>query len=118
MSEQAFIEAIRTRPEDSASWLSYAGWLEERGHRRAELLRLLILLGEESLSPEQAQKCRGRFADLRKEVDGPWFHEIMGLRAGMPLRFRVEGCLQMGHIPPREMFDRAMTLIYGFLEAG
>jgi uncharacterized protein (TIGR02996 family) len=40
MSDEVFLRAILAEPEDSASRLVYADWLEERGDPRAEVLRL------------------------------------------------------------------------------
>jgi hypothetical protein len=34
------------------------------------------------------------------------------------LRFRITDIQRLGHVPPREMFDRAMTIVIGVLEAG
>jgi uncharacterized protein (TIGR02996 family) len=39
LTDEAFLQAIRANPEDEASWLIYADWLEERGDPRATLYR-------------------------------------------------------------------------------
>src|SRR5262249_54858852 len=42
MSEAAFLQAVRDEPEDDATRLVFADWLEERGDPRGELIRLQV----------------------------------------------------------------------------
>jgi uncharacterized protein (TIGR02996 family) len=40
--EEAFLQALRTEPNDETTWLALADWLEENGQeQRAELVRLV-----------------------------------------------------------------------------
>ncbi|HYT92433.1 MAG TPA: TIGR02996 domain-containing protein [Gemmataceae bacterium] len=70
--ETTFLRALQATPEDAALLQVYADWLEERGDRRAEFLRLrAVLLG---MSPEDKQ-FRSLLAKLRRaraEVSPEW----------------------------------------------
>src|SRR5947207_2068438 len=43
--EKAFLQELRTNPQDEAHWSVYGDWLEERGRPRAELWLLQQALG-------------------------------------------------------------------------
>ncbi len=47
--EQGFLDALRENPDDNATRLIYADWLEERGDIRGEYLRLEHQLVQTSL---------------------------------------------------------------------
>jgi uncharacterized protein (TIGR02996 family) len=44
-TEEAFLHAIQDHPDDVATRLAYADWLEERGDLRAEYIRLCLQTG-------------------------------------------------------------------------
>jgi uncharacterized protein (TIGR02996 family) len=55
--ERAFLKAILERPDDDASKLVYADWLEEQGDPRGEYLRLMMAVRQERVvTPEQRQR--------------------------------------------------------------
>ena len=115
--QQALLDTLAANPEDDAAWLVYADWLEEHSHPGSDFLRLSVALGQ-GPEPEQAEVLVRRLKRLRKSLDPAWLERVIALRAGLPLRIRVTGVLRMGHIPPQEMFDRAMSLVWGILESG
>jgi uncharacterized protein (TIGR02996 family) len=64
--EEAFLQAIRTTPDDPTVRLVYADWLEERGDPRGEYLRLEHQLAQIPL----------RLAELRKLIDEDWLRSV------------------------------------------
>jgi uncharacterized protein (TIGR02996 family) len=55
--ERAFLTAILERPDDDATKLVYADWLEEQGDPRGEYLRLMMKMRQErGVTPEQRQR--------------------------------------------------------------
>jgi uncharacterized protein (TIGR02996 family) len=63
--ERAFLTAILERPDEDATKLVYADWLEEQGDPRAEYLRFVIKVRQERVvTPEQRQ----RHQDLSSEL--------------------------------------------------
>jgi uncharacterized protein (TIGR02996 family) len=116
--QQALLDALAAYPEDDAVWLVYADWLEERGDPGSEFLRLSVALGRGDLEAEQVAATARRLARLRKSLDPAWLERIIRLRAGRPLRIRITDVLRLGNPPPREMFDRIMTIVCGTLESG
>jgi uncharacterized protein (TIGR02996 family) len=79
--ERALLEAIRAEPEDDASRLVYADWLEEHGHaERAELVRVQVaierdgpgaplLARERDLLTRRAAEWLGPLADAGLRFD-------------------------------------------------
>src|SRR5215471_6009229 len=64
--ERAFLAAILERPDDDATKLVYADWLEEQGDPRAEYLRLMMTVRRQRVvTPEQRQLHR----DFSDELD-------------------------------------------------
>lgn len=56
-TERAFLTAILERPDDDATKLVYADWLEEQGDPRGEYLRLMVRMRQERIvTPEQRQR--------------------------------------------------------------
>ena len=53
--EAAFLQAMQEHPEDNASRLIFADWLEERGDPRGELIRLLHTLTQSIEVPDRAK---------------------------------------------------------------
>jgi uncharacterized protein (TIGR02996 family) len=65
IEERAFLTAILERPNDDATKLIYADWLEEQGDPRGEYLRLMMKVRQDRvLTPEQ----RGRHKDLSAKL--------------------------------------------------
>jgi uncharacterized protein (TIGR02996 family) len=95
MNDEAdFNRALQANPEDDATRLVYADWLEERGDQRSELIRLLHTLTQSIEVPK-----RGKLEDrLRRLVSagvqpvGPfWTNSI-----GMSFAWIPAGTLLMG----------------------
>jgi uncharacterized protein (TIGR02996 family) len=63
MSDAGFLEALRENPDDESLRLIYADWLDERGDKRGEFLRLESALRFLSHGGESDE-----FAALRKRV--------------------------------------------------
>jgi uncharacterized protein (TIGR02996 family) len=111
MSEAGFLSAIRADPNDDATRLIFADYLEERGDVRGEFLRLDSRLAEPGLEYAQFDELRERLKQLRAAlypkhqkwlaaVDAPrrytvlWTKEDCELlqaqgQVGMPLRFVI-----------------------------
>jgi uncharacterized protein (TIGR02996 family) len=64
--ESAFLDAVRTNPEDIATRLVYADWLEERGDARGEYLRL----------EAEVERIQARLQELRKQLDSGWLNVV------------------------------------------
>src|SRR5579871_1973919 len=74
--EEGFIQAIAVNAEDERSWLAYADWLDERGDRRGELVRLRVAL--KSLTPDHPQRPGAEHAlsRLRVGLDAAWVSRV------------------------------------------
>jgi uncharacterized protein (TIGR02996 family) len=65
--EEVFLKALHAEPNDEATWLVLADWLEEHGQeQRAELVRLVrrlrsLPLGEQT---EERTRMQARLAEL------------------------------------------------------
>jgi uncharacterized protein (TIGR02996 family) len=74
--ERAFLAAILERPDDDATKLVYADWLEEHGDPRAEYLRLMMTVRRQrAVTPEQRQRHRSlsaELAELRTQEQEAW----------------------------------------------
>ena len=66
-----FVRAILADPSDVTLRLVYADWLEERGDRRAEYLRLEAALAAEQHTAS-GQELRQQLNELRKVIDRRW----------------------------------------------
>ena len=64
--EASFLAAIQRDPNDEASRLVYADWLEERGDERAEYVRLENLMW----------KGPPRLAQLQRKLDPNWLMAV------------------------------------------
>jgi uncharacterized protein (TIGR02996 family) len=90
--ESSFIEAIQRAEEPDPIRLAYAGWLEQRGDVRAEVLRLTAELsqiweryqneGRQSASPIVADiaRIKIRLRELQQETAAEWWEQIMAPR--------------------------------------
>jgi uncharacterized protein (TIGR02996 family) len=74
--EQAFLTAILERPDDDATKLVYADWLEEHDDPRCEFLRWMVKVRQERVvTPEQRQRhneLSAALAELRTQVWQAW----------------------------------------------
>jgi uncharacterized protein (TIGR02996 family) len=71
--ERAFLAAILAQPDDDATKLIYADWLEEQGDPRGEYLRLMLKVREERvISPEQRQRHKELSAELAELHNQEW----------------------------------------------
>jgi uncharacterized protein (TIGR02996 family) len=71
--ERAFLKAILERPEDDASKLVYADWLEEQGDPRGEYLRLMMAVRQERVvTPGQRQRHQELSAELAELLAQGW----------------------------------------------
>jgi uncharacterized protein (TIGR02996 family) len=80
--ENAFLSSIFTKPDDVATWLVYADWLEERGDPRAEYLRLEVEL----------ERQLARSQELEARLDPHWVRRV-GRRRGGEIRLRAGGAI-------------------------
>jgi uncharacterized protein (TIGR02996 family) len=82
--ETAFLQAIRAAPQDDGLLLVYADWLEERGDRRAEFLRVqAALAGLKPRNPRRAILLK-RLRELRTGIETAWLVLVD--------RTRIENC--------------------------
>jgi uncharacterized protein (TIGR02996 family) len=72
IDDGAFLQAILAAPADDVPRLVYADWLEERGDRRAELLRLDCQLTGLSASDPTASRLRARLGELGLTAEPDW----------------------------------------------
>jgi uncharacterized protein (TIGR02996 family) len=77
MTDDAFVRAILAHPEDEATRLVYADWLEEQGDPRGEVVRLDIEMFH--LSGEVWQRLRTRQEELLPGVSPVW--QVLVLRS-------------------------------------
>jgi uncharacterized protein (TIGR02996 family) len=71
--ERAFLAAILQRPDDDATKLVYADWLEEQGDPRGEYLRLMVQVRQaRGVTPEQRQRHRELSAELAALCNQAW----------------------------------------------
>src|SRR6476659_2584752 len=84
MHEEAFLQAIRERPDDETTLLVYADWLEEQDETvcdaRAELLRLSVRGSKAALNEQETKRLQALAAALEPE----WL--------GVVSRLAVENC--------------------------
>jgi uncharacterized protein (TIGR02996 family) len=115
-SEGPLLQAVLARPEDDATRLVYADWLEEHGQgeadlARAELIRLQVLLArEEEDSPlrrEQAFRARCLLDQYRKQ----WLAPFRGCRLHRPLFCR--GFLDRARLRAKDLAAHAGTIFAG-----
>jgi uncharacterized protein (TIGR02996 family) len=75
--EDGFIRAILAAPRDLSLRLVYADWLEERGDRRGEYLRLLAALDGLASGDAGGEECRERLRELEDEIDPHWVAKML-----------------------------------------
>jgi uncharacterized protein (TIGR02996 family) len=81
--EHAFLEEILAHPEDEATRLVYADWLEEQGDPRAEFLRLEVAMKNEP-KKKRRDEMRRHLREMRSGIDPEWL--------AMMDQTRVENC--------------------------
>jgi uncharacterized protein (TIGR02996 family) len=74
--EQAFLASIRYRPEDRSRRLVYADWLEERGDRRAELIRIEERMRDLPIYSDSYWQLKPRRNELRDQCSKQWLEEM------------------------------------------
>jgi uncharacterized protein (TIGR02996 family) len=117
MNEQALWAAVRARPADDVGWLALADWLEERGRPEAEYVRLFVAA---AAGPAEADFRRAwkRLKMLRRSLPAGWLESFCSAWADRPLQLRIAGSSRLGTYPLVEMFDRALSSIFGQLVSG
>jgi uncharacterized protein (TIGR02996 family) len=70
--DQAFLQALRARPDDDATRLVYADWLEELGDPRGEYLRLECELAAMPPDEERQAELAARARELAASLDPDW----------------------------------------------
>jgi uncharacterized protein (TIGR02996 family) len=119
MDTPDLLPALLAQPDDDTDWLVYADWLEERSQPlRAEWVRRVVALGAGGLPIPDLQAALRLFKKQRHLVGPDWADILWRLRAARPMRFRIFDIWCIGDSPPREMLDRALTIVQGALEAG
>jgi uncharacterized protein (TIGR02996 family) len=90
--DEPFLRAILAAPEDAATRLIYADWLEERGDPRAEYLRLGAQLAALPVGHHAGPGIRRRMIELRGQFPAPWLGLLGDYRSSGsdPDRGRVE----------------------------
>jgi uncharacterized protein (TIGR02996 family) len=79
--EAAFLASIQATPTDNTPRLIYADWLEERGDRRGEFLRVeCALVAPPAGEPHDAQ-FRARYLALWLSADPEWLRTVDRLSA-------------------------------------
>jgi uncharacterized protein (TIGR02996 family) len=91
--EMPFLLAINADPVDESTYLIYADWLEERGERRGQFLRLFakfFFRADELPREELARTLRTLHAALRT-TSVPWLLQLFGTSARFgEIRRRIE----------------------------
>ncbi|MFO0929626.1 MAG: SUMF1/EgtB/PvdO family nonheme iron enzyme [Gemmataceae bacterium] len=96
LTEAAFLDAIRERPEDDSSWLVLADWLEENGQpERSELARLQVLLRRDDDAPDARRTLEKRAQHLLRAKVLPPVATILNA-VGMELALVPPGVFWMG----------------------
>ena len=70
--EQELLDEVLRNPDDEGARLIYADWLEERGDRRAEYLRLEILLSGDAAGSREYRKAQDQLRRVRARLDATW----------------------------------------------
>jgi uncharacterized protein (TIGR02996 family) len=70
--EGAFLRSVRDDPDDQATRLVFADWLEERGDARAEFVRLDTALRKMTGGESEFQKREDRWRELRNTLPREW----------------------------------------------
>ena len=90
MDGSAFIAAIRSAPSDPTVSLVYADWLEDRGDRRSELLRVWCELNQVSHAAERFRPLLRSYRELWSATDPGWVLELGDIRPWVSQRLAEE----------------------------
>jgi uncharacterized protein (TIGR02996 family) len=74
--ERAFLAAIGARPDDRTARLVYADWLEERGDRRGELIRVEDEIRTVPIHSDRYWELKPRRPALLKQAKKPWLKRM------------------------------------------
>lgn len=74
--EDAFIRALRERPDDETTRLVYTDWLDDRSDPRAEYLRAEAAWGALQPSDEQYRPLYRRASQLAAGLEPEWFATV------------------------------------------
>ena len=80
--EESLLAQLAEHPEDDVTRLVYADWLEERGDRRAEYLRLELALARSPEGSVEATVLEGRLRVFQPGMDHRWLRRA-GKRFGV-----------------------------------
>jgi uncharacterized protein (TIGR02996 family) len=75
-TEQSFLDAIGSQPEDRAVRLVYADWLEERGDPRGELIRIEEQMRTLPIYSDRYCELKPRRNALRRECEAKWLRRL------------------------------------------
>jgi len=105
--EAAFLEAIRSNPQDAGLRLIYADWLDDRGDVRGEYLRL----------EAEAERIQARLLALRQQLDSGWVKVVTphDLRYEIAYHMHCELPLRSGRTITLKRLNQVMTYA-GLLE--
>lgn len=73
---EPFIKAILETPDDPASYMVYADWLEDNGDPRGEFIRIQWQLEDESIQPAERRKLQEREKALLKNHEADWLEDL------------------------------------------
>jgi uncharacterized protein (TIGR02996 family) len=113
-AEDPFLPRVLTSPADQRLRLVYADWLEERGDRRGELIRVCAEMAGLRPYDDRYGPLRARRNDLRRQVDPAWLSQMGYVPTHRPLFTRL----------PRERHQRwrlveeFIDVWYGSLKEG
>jgi uncharacterized protein (TIGR02996 family) len=99
--EEKLLSAIQSHPEDAATRLIYADWLEEHGDPRAEFLRLEI----------EQERLHARWCALRQGLGPDWLAAVSSqqLRYASAYHLHCKLSLRSGRRITLEALDQVMT---------
>jgi uncharacterized protein (TIGR02996 family) len=115
--EQSFLQAMHQHPEDNALRLVFADWLEERGDKRGELIRLLHTLTQAIDVTDRAkleERLRALLAAGVQPV-GPFWTNSIGMRfAWIPAGTFMMGSPESEEERMEDESQHPVTLSKGF----
>jgi uncharacterized protein (TIGR02996 family) len=90
MLDDPFLTAVLAAPDDDATRLVYADWLEERGDPRAEFLRVESQFLKLAPNAKRASALQARLRELQPVLDPDW----VALVRRTPVRDAIEAALE------------------------
>src|SRR5689334_19888781 len=75
-TEQSFLDAIKSQPEDRAVPLVYADWLEERGDPRGELIRVEEEMRSLPIYSDRYWELKPRRNALQAGCEAKWLQQL------------------------------------------